>query len=390
MEQSLRTSRDLVVDKSVLSASTYISRKVTNRCKNIKKSDNRNTLNVFPNVDDIRNIFFFRNKRISSCVGDDDFNEKLSNELILLIFKWLPKKDLVQCTMVCKRWHEITYNEILWKNLDLYRKTLKEITLQHILSRGVRILRLAQAKIITSVIREMNVRYDNDCTYKLQYLDLSMAMILPDNLASLLSKCKDLKKLSLESCTLNAACCKELSYCTKLEVLNLAMCEGIDLKGILDILKLRSLIELNVAWCSLDKESVTILCKMLPPTITRLNISGCREVIIDYDIEELIRSCPNIIELDLSDCSVLTDKTILNILNLTKLEHLSLSRSYNISTLSYLELERMPRMEYLDIFSLLPKSVPNKLKINKFLFSSIARPTIGNQSGTIWGLRVRN
>lgn len=108
------------------------------------------------------------------------------------------------------------------------------------------------------------------------------------------------------------------------------------------------------------------------------------------DIEELIRSCPNIIELDLSDCSVLTDKTILNILNLTKLEHLSLSRSYNISTLSYSELERMPRMEYLDIFSLLPKSVPNKLKINKFLFSSIARPTIGNQSGTIWGLRVRN
>lgn len=141
--------------------------------------------------------------------------------------------------MVCKRWHEITYNEILWKNLDLYRKTLKEITLQQILSRGVRILRLAQAKIITSVIREMNVRYDNDCTYKLQYLDLSMAMILPDNLASLLSKCKDLKKLSLESCTLNAACCKELSYCTKLEVLNLAMCERIDLKGILDILKLR-------------------------------------------------------------------------------------------------------------------------------------------------------
>ncbi|KAL2728953.1 S-phase kinase-associated protein 2-like isoform X4 [Vespula squamosa] len=388
MEQSLCTSR--VVDKPVLSKDTYTSRKGTSRFKNIKKSDNRNTLNVFPNVDDIRNIFFFRNKRISSCVGDDDFNDKLSNELILLIFKWLPKKDLVQCTMVCKRWHEIAYNEILWKNLDLYRKTLKEITLQQILSKGVRTLRLAQAKIITSVIQGVNDRYDNDCTYKLQYLDLSMAMILPDNLASLLSKCKDLKKLSLESCTLNAACCKELSYCTKLEVLNLAMCEGIDLKGILHILKLRCLTELNLAWCSLDKEPVTILCEMLPPTITRLNISGCKEVIIDHDVEELVKSCPDIIELDLSDCTILTDKTISNILNLTKLEHLSLSRCYNICTLSYLELERMPRIEYLDIFNLLPKSVPNKLKINKFLFSSIARPTIGNQSGFIWGLRVRN
>ncbi|XP_047356459.1 S-phase kinase-associated protein 2-like isoform X1 [Vespa velutina] len=384
MEKSLCTSREMVVDKSVLSKNIYTSRKGINRSKNIKKSDN-----VFPNVGDVRNIFFFRNKRISSCVGDDDFNDKLSNELILLIFKWLPKKDLIQCTMVCKRWREITYNEILWNNLDLCRKTLSEITLQQILSKGVRILRLAQAKIITSVIKEANNHFDNDYTYKLQYLDISMAMILPDNLANLLSKCKHLKKLSLESCTLNAACCKELSYCTKLSVLNLGMCEGIDLKGVLHILKLRSLIELNVAWCSLDKEPVTILCKMLPPTIVRFNISGSKEI-IDHNVEELVKSCPDMIELDLSDCTVLTDKAISNILNLTKLEHLSLSRCYNISALSYLELEHMPRIEYLDIFNMLPKSLPKKLKINNFLFSSIARPTIGNQSGTIWGLQVRN
>lgn len=116
MEQSLRTSRDLVVDKSVLSASTYISRKVTNRCKNIKKSDNRNTLNVFPNVDDIRNIFFFRNKRISSCVGDDDFNEKLSNELILLIFKWLPKKDLVKKYLYTDMLFELIPSKLITAN----------------------------------------------------------------------------------------------------------------------------------------------------------------------------------------------------------------------------------------------------------------------------------
>ena len=38
---------------------------------------------------------------------------------------------------------------------------------------------------------------------------------------------------------------------------------------------------LNLAWCSLEKEGMGLLCKSLPSTITRLNISGCRKTLLD-------------------------------------------------------------------------------------------------------------
>lgn len=36
-----------------------------------------------------------------------------------------------------------------------------------------------------------------------------------------------------------------------------------------------------MAWCSLDTETMTLLCKSLPPSVTRLNIAGCRKTMTD-------------------------------------------------------------------------------------------------------------
>lgn len=67
---------------------------------------------------------------------------------------------------------------------------------------------------------------------KLQYLDLSMAVINTSGLVELFSRCTRLKKLSLEHVPLNDAVCKELANNKQLEVLNLAMCTGITRYGI--------------------------------------------------------------------------------------------------------------------------------------------------------------
>ncbi|XP_015186514.1 PREDICTED: S-phase kinase-associated protein 2-like [Polistes dominula] len=201
--------------------------------------------------------------------------------------------------------------------------------------------------------------------------------------------CKFLEKLSLESCTLNTECCKEISNCIDISVLNLSMCGGLNLTGILSVLKLRSLTELNVAWCSFNKQQVDVICKMLPSTMTRLNISGCEENMSDLNLSDLILSCPNIKELDLSDNTSLTEDIFSELTNLHNLEHLSLSRCFNIKSLSKLDLNLVPYFEYLDIFDLELTSVPDKLKINQFLFTSIARPTLKDHK-TIWGLYVKS
>ncbi|XP_050453026.1 S-phase kinase-associated protein 2 isoform X1 [Cataglyphis hispanica] len=343
------------------------------------------------------NFCLFKRKRKPSIKGEDKFN-KLSDEIILMILKWLPKKCLVRSMFVCKRWCQIARDEALWTRLDLGSKVLSEGTLGHILPRGIQILRLAQAEIADPIFCEGSEVLNDSYISKLQYLDLSMAVISPTGLAALLSKCKYLKKLSLENCIVNRDCCKAISQNIELEVLNLTMCKNMNIECIMDLMKLKNLTVLNMAWCSLDSECMTLLCKTLPSSILRLNLAGCRKTMTDDNVKDLSRRCPDIIELDLSDCAMLTIHTVHNLLNFSRLEHLSLSRCYSIPQSAYIRLAHIPCLLYLDVFGLMSDSVLTSLQascrevpeINKYLYSSVARPTVGIRRTSIWGLRVRD
>lgn len=58
-----------------------------------------------------------------------------------------------------------------------------------------------------------------------------MAVISTDALVQLFSKCRQLRKLSLEHVPVDDAVCKVLAQNRKLEVLNLAMCTGLTTYG---------------------------------------------------------------------------------------------------------------------------------------------------------------
>lgn len=75
-------------------------------------------------------------------------------------------------------------------------------------------------------------RLQKDYLTKLQYLDLSMAVISTESLVQLFSKCRQLRKLSLEHVPVNDAVCKAIAQNRRLEVLNLAMCTGINPYGV--------------------------------------------------------------------------------------------------------------------------------------------------------------
>ncbi|XP_055927869.1 S-phase kinase-associated protein 2-like isoform X1 [Argiope bruennichi] len=339
----------------------------------------------------------FRKQHLPQPSGIDYFS-KLSDEIILYIFQWLPKTTIVKCSAVCKRWRDLSYDESLWKRYDYGRKKIEPCVLEILLRRGVTILRLAMSEVKSPVFSEEFLQGPQWYS-SLQYLDLSMVTISPENLAILLSVCVHLKKLSVENCELNEDCCKKIAQNHELTVLNMAMCTGITPEGLNAIcVNCEKLTEWNLSWTNLTTECIEACLPFMPTTIERLNLSGHRETLDDYGLIEALQRCPNMIELDISDCPLLSEHSFEMIVKMCpNLEHLHSSRSYHIPAECNRLLKEMKNFKYLEVFrTLTDKSLaslreymPN-VQINQHVFSTIARPTTGVRRTSIWGLRTRD
>ncbi|XP_055700219.1 S-phase kinase-associated protein 2 [Phlebotomus papatasi] len=340
------------------------------------------------------NFFLYKNREFAVY----DHFSKLSDEMILQVFKWLPKKTLMKCSLVNRRFHRLTQDETLWARMDLAGRSFRTEAIGRIITRGVIILRLAQTKIIDPIFEpDFFVRMDQ-FESKLQYLDLSMSSITTSGLQQLLKTCRQLRKLSLEHLTLNDRVCEEIAQNTQLEVLNLTLCSGIRSRGLKNILtNLDRLQSLNISWTNLETESVAILVETITPNILRLNMAGCRKSLMDDHLSTLVDRCANIREFDASDCNLLTVDVIKILTGLRELEYLSLSRCYNIPVYAFMDFQYMTSLNFLDIFGMLSDSqlkvIVNGLPsvgINKFINSAVARPTVGTRRTSIWGLRTRD
>lgn len=98
------------------------------------------------NVND--SFFMYQKRDPRLYTGEDNFT-RLSDEILLSIFKWLPKKTLNRCSLVNHRFHRVIQDESLWTRLDLAAKTIQPLALGRILLRGTIILRLSQSKVYT-------------------------------------------------------------------------------------------------------------------------------------------------------------------------------------------------------------------------------------------------
>lgn len=200
------------------------SSNINNNCS-IYNSDAKKTSQIGAVTDN----FFMYQKNDPRCYSGEDLFSRLSDEMILSVLKWLPKKTLIRCSLVNQRFNRVAQDESLWTRLDLASKTLQPFALGRILRRGVVILRLAQCKISEPIFKPTEIH--RDFMTKIQFLDLSMATITPNALIELFSRCKELRKLSLEHVPINDGVCKEIANNKHLEVLNLAMSHGITRYG---------------------------------------------------------------------------------------------------------------------------------------------------------------
>uniref|UniRef100_A0A034VXV6 S-phase kinase-associated protein 2 n=2 Tax=Bactrocera dorsalis TaxID=27457 RepID=A0A034VXV6_BACDO len=345
------------------------------------------------------NFFLFRQQQLRDHISDGkDHFSTLSDEIILQIFKWLPKKALIRCSYVCRRFNRCASDESLWTRLDLGGRHLRAGALENILTRGVVIMRLAQAELSHPVFDSDFLHAEPKFESKLQYLDLSMVSVAKPSLKMLLSRCRQLKKLSLEHVPINDEICNEIAKNTNLEALNLAMCIGLEAWSVRKIMEsLKNLNSLNISWTNLSVDAVTSVVTNVTPNLLRLNMAGCRKTLYDSHVASLAKRCPQLLEIDFSDCTALTGNVINIICRFKMLEYLSLSRCYLIPASAYMELNNLPTLTYLDIFGmlsetgmeLLEQNFPN-IGINKFIHSSVARPTVGTRRTSVWGLRTRD
>ncbi|KAH8294731.1 hypothetical protein KR018_002288 [Drosophila ironensis] len=340
-------------------------------------------------------FFVYRMPSMSAHISSGiNYFDKLSDEILLNIFKWLPKKTLLRMSTVCRRFNRCSRDETLWTRLDLGLRTLRTGALEQVMSRGVMVLRLAQASIQEPAFTPTTAGF----RARLQYLDLSMVTISQSSLCTMLSQCRQIKKISLENTALDYNICSELAQNKSLEAINLTMATGLTACGLRLLMEsLTNLSSLNISWTDLSIDAVTALVTHITPNVIRLNVAGCRRALFDSHVETLQKRCPQLLELDLSDCNSLTPAVIPLILKFKMLEYLSVSRCYLIPASRFIELKSMPSLTYLDIFGMLSdaaievleKQMP-EMGINKFIHSSVSRPTVGTRRTSIWGLRTRD
>uniref|UniRef100_A0A8D0KGE7 S-phase kinase-associated protein 2 n=1 Tax=Salvator merianae TaxID=96440 RepID=A0A8D0KGE7_SALMN len=317
--------------------------------------------------------------------------DTLPDELLLGIFSYLSLTDLLKVSQVCQRWHRLSTDESLWQSLDLAGKNLLPGVIGHLLPLGVIAFRCPRSCIGDPLFK-------NNRPLRLKHMDLSSCIIKVTDLQSILGKCYCLQNLSLEGLQLSEDIMKDIAQNPSLVRLNLSGCSGFSADALETMLKsCPRLEELNLAWCDFTAEHVQAAVNHIPITVTKLNLSGYRQNLLMSDVKTLLERCSGLVHLDLSDSVMLKPECFQYFCQLNYLEHLGLSRCYQIPPAALLELGEIATLKTLQVFGivtssslqLLKATLPH-IKINCSHFTPIARPTVGcKKNEEIWGIRCR-
>ncbi|XP_069602054.1 S-phase kinase-associated protein 2 [Ranitomeya imitator] len=315
--------------------------------------------------------------------------ESLPDELLLAIFSYLHLTDLMLVPRVCKQWSRVSCDESLWHSVDLTNKHMAAGVIGNLLSLGVVVLRCPRSCIGEPLFRQVR-------PLRLQHVDFSNCTITPESLKSIISRCHNLRNLSLEGLELSDDVMWAIAQNSDLVRLNLGGCSGFSPESLTQMLKsCTSLEELNLSWCDFTLDHVKSAVANFPRSITQLNLSGYRQNLELVDVETLLQRCPNLTSLDLSD-SVMITADCFPAFHPLPLQHLGLSRCYQITPASLIDLKPL-HLKTLSVFGVvtdnpllvLKESLPHT-KINGYCYSTIARPTTGGRKNrTIWGIKCR-
>lgn len=328
-----------------------------------------------------------------------DHFKKLPERLILRIFTYLNKTDLVNTMRTCRQFNQIARDFTLWKYMNVGKRAIDEPVLHSLLDRQVMSLRLAEAQIIAAPTLCWYNFHNTLLMARLTHLDLSQTIFSDkETLCRLLRRCRSLKALSLENCEIvDDEILREIAKNQELQHLDMVYVKRLSKIGICGLLCIcRKLIELNLGWTEVEDDAISSICQFMPSTVRRLNMSGFREhpEMNNQNVSLLCKSCPHLEELDLSDNAVITEGAVEILRKLKRLRVLSLSRCNSIEPISFINLGHL---QVLNIYGCIGVEGVELLRdrhphtaINWSPADTIAKPTVGDSVTSIWGEKTRD
>nr|XP_025954137.1 S-phase kinase-associated protein 2 isoform X2 [Dromaius novaehollandiae] len=251
--------------------------------------------------------------------------DALPDELLLAIFAYLPLNDLLKVSLICKRWRRLSFDESLWQTLDLTGRNLLPGVIGQLLPAGVTVFRCPRSCI-------GNPLFKTSKPLRVQHMDLSNCTVSVTDLQSILCRCEKLQNLSLEGLVLSDDIIKSIAQNPSLMRLNLCGCSGFSAETLeLMLSSCSELEELNLSWCDFTAAHVKAAVNHITSKVTQLNLSGYRQNLQISDVKTLVERCPFLVHLDLSDSVMLKPECFQYFHQLIFLQHLCLSRCYQIS-----------------------------------------------------------
>jgi F-box and leucine-rich repeat protein 10/11 len=257
----------------------------------------------------------------------------LDSKLLLLVFKYLPQDALVNCSLVCKTWAQISVDPLLWRKMNCS---------EHKLS----------ASLLIAIVRRQP-----------QHLILDWTILAKRQLSWVLARIPSMKILSLEGVPIQSIFGLHTCLCPQLNTLNLSFVRGLNDHAIREILsppkdsrpgtdsksRLRNLRALKLSGTDITDVALRYITQGLQ-MLVQLDLSSCQRI-TDAGVCQIGISpsaIKTLYELDLSSCKLITE---------TSLDHLA-----KCEALTRLDLRYVPQVSTQAVIKFAAKS-PNDLQV---------------------------
>ncbi|NXW58777.1 SKP2 protein, partial [Eurystomus gularis] len=218
-----------------------------------------------------KDFFILRRPRLVREAESGVSWDALPDELLLTVFVYLPLRDLLKVSLICKRWHCLAFDESLWQTLDLTGRNLPPGVIGRLLPAGVTVFRCPRSSI-------GNPLFKTSRPLRVQHMDLSNCTVSVADLCSILCLCERLQNLSLEGLVLCDNIIESIAKNCSLRRLNLCGCSGFSAEALELMLSSCSVLEeLNLSWCDFTATHVKAAINHITSKVTQLNLSGYRQ-----------------------------------------------------------------------------------------------------------------
>ncbi|KAF7715563.1 Uncharacterized protein PECH_000450 [Penicillium ucsense] len=324
-----------------------------------------------------------------------DFWGDMPRELQVQILRYLTPRQVVRCSVVSKRWHEMCFDGQLWSRLDAseyYSKIPSEVLIKLVISGGpfMRDLNLRGCIQLSNKWSTHGERMSDACR-NLVNLSLNDSTIDKPSMHHFLTRNPRLEYLNvsgLKSVT-NSAMKSISQSCPQLSCLDVSWCSNVTAHGLVRVAKschqlsdlrasgirgfdddsvARALFEQNalerliMSRTDLTDETLKVLMHGVEPTIDvltdrpivpprrfkHLDLHRCAEI-TDRGLKSLAFNVPDLEILQISQCPELTDASVIDVVRTTpRLSHLELEDLDSLTNNALVELAKSPAAECLE------------------------------------------